>query len=84
MDGDPFKKARKAFFFEKRSKKLLLLYALRSGVRDSEQKFFASFFKKEGLSYLPCSQLRTRRVLRARNADKVVQELAGIRLIEPV
>jgi hypothetical protein len=39
-------------FFEKRTKKPLIVWAepIRKGRSQNEQKFFASFFKKEGLA----------------------------------
>jgi hypothetical protein len=44
-------------FLKKRSKKLLFLGARWGQLRDSQQKFFGSFFQKRTFFALPCIQL---------------------------
>jgi hypothetical protein len=50
--------ARKHFFFEKRSKKLLIVEAPFPKTRLKEQKFLVLFFKKELLACLRAGSLK--------------------------
>jgi hypothetical protein len=58
----------KAFFFEKKNQKTFMTFSSPCAgniarTRDPNgQKFFASFFKKEGLSFLPCLFHRTHEI----------------------